>query len=569
MGLLGPSFQIGRSALAAYQAAISVVGQNIANVGNPNYTRQSGRLTPLLGGPTIGGPSPGAGVRMSALNRHIDEAVETRLRSAFGSRSNATAVQRALSQVETLFNELTQQDVSTQLSDLFNSFSALQTTPDEITNRNLVLSAADTLMRSLHRQRAELVQLASDLNESVINATRRASAIATEIAELNQAVVVEEAQSQGASGPLRDRRDMLLRELSGLLDIRTRPQENGSVNIFVGGEPLVEFNRSRGLSVDTVLEDGIERATVRFSDNNGTVIIRDGELAGIRQARDQNVAEMVQRLDRLANALIYEVNRVHSAGRGLVGYTNLVGTYDVDDVNAALNSPEAGLPFPVENGVFIVHVTDTETGRTTTTQIEVDLDGLNGDDTSLADLAAALDGVAGLSASVTTDNRLRIDVAAGSELGFSEDSSGALAALGVATFFQGQDASDIDIHSSVRADSRLIAASLTGEIGDGQNAGLIASINAGVSDLLDHLSIQDFHATTINTLAVDAAAARSAEEAADAVHGSLVAQREAISGVSLDEEAINLAKFEKAFQGASRFLGVINRLADEMLALVR
>ena len=187
----------------------------------------------------------------------------------------------------------------------------------------------------------------------------------------------------------------------------------------------------------------------------------------------------------------------------------------------------------------------------------------------MADLAAALDGVAGISASVTTDNRLRIEVAAGSELGFSEDSSGALAALGVATFFQGQDASDIDIHSAVRADSRLIAASLTGETGDGQNAGRIASINAGVSDLLDHLSIQDFHATTINTLAVDAAAARTAEEAADAVHGSLVAQREAVSGVSLDEEAINLAKFEKAFQGAARFLGVIDQLADEVLALVR
>ena len=37
MGLLGPSFQIGRSALAAYQAAIAVVGQNIANVGNPCF----------------------------------------------------------------------------------------------------------------------------------------------------------------------------------------------------------------------------------------------------------------------------------------------------------------------------------------------------------------------------------------------------------------------------------------------------------------------------------------------------------------------------------------------------
>ncbi|MCH7870061.1 MAG: flagellar hook-associated protein FlgK [Planctomycetes bacterium] len=373
MALLGPSFQIGRSALAAYQAAIAIVGQNIANVGNPNYTRQSGRLTPLLGGANAGVASPGAGVRMSALNRHIDEALETRLRSSFGSSRNATAVRRALTQVEALFNELTGQDVSTQLSDMFNSFSALQGGPDEITNRNLVLSAADTLIGSLRRQRAELVQFASDLNESTINAAARAGTIADQIAEINQQVVVAEAGSRGASGPLRDRRDTLLRELAGLMDIRTSPQSNGSVNVFVGGEPLVEFNRSRGLTVDTVLENGIQRATVRFADNNGTVIIRDGELAGIREARDENIVEMVRRLDQLANGIIYQVNRVHSGGRGLIGQTNFVGSYDVRDIDAALNSDEAGLPFPIVNGTFIVHLTDSATGRTTTTQIEVDL----------------------------------------------------------------------------------------------------------------------------------------------------------------------------------------------------
>ena len=72
MGIFGTSFQIGRSAVAAYQAAISVTGQNIANVGNPNYTRISGHLSSLYGG-NVFGVRPGAGVRLSALERHIDE----------------------------------------------------------------------------------------------------------------------------------------------------------------------------------------------------------------------------------------------------------------------------------------------------------------------------------------------------------------------------------------------------------------------------------------------------------------------------------------------------------------
>ena len=49
------------SALAVFQTGLQVTGQNIANVGNPNYTRQSGRLTALTGGPVFGNITPGAG----------------------------------------------------------------------------------------------------------------------------------------------------------------------------------------------------------------------------------------------------------------------------------------------------------------------------------------------------------------------------------------------------------------------------------------------------------------------------------------------------------------------------
>jgi flagellar hook-associated protein 1 FlgK len=89
------------------------------------------------------------------------------------------------------------------------------------------------------------------------------------------------------------------------------------------------------------------------------------------------------------------------------------------------------------------------------------------------------------------------------------------------------------------------------------------------SNLLDFQTIHAFHTSTINRLAVDASSARTSEEAADAIFAGLTAQREAISGVSLDEEAINLSKFEKAFQGATRFLSVVDQLADEVLGLVR
>ncbi|MCG3127638.1 MAG: Flagellar hook-associated protein 1 [Phycisphaerae bacterium] len=568
MAVMGASFQIGRSALAAYQAALTIVGQNVANVGNPDYTRQTGRLTPLIGGAGMGGWSPGAGVRLTAIQRHVDEAVESRLRDALATMKGSATAHAALSQIESLYNELSDQDVSSNLNGLFASFSALQGAPEQITNRNLVVSAADTLIQNLQRQRRGLLDLVEDLNGSAEAAARRAGEIADEVAHLNGEIVLAESQTANGSAPLRDRRDALLRELSELLQIEISEQASGAVNVYVGSEPLVEYTRSRGLTVQREQIDGLEIASVRFADNLGPVTLRDGELAGLALTRDQQVVAQLRRLDQLAKGVIYEVNRVHAEGRGLIGYSSAVGTYAVDDVNAALNSTAAGLPFPVKNGTFLVNIRDTRSGQVVTRQIEVDLDGLGAGDTSLSSLTAALDALPNLAASMTPDGRLSLQADGGYEFWFSEDDTGAMAALGVATFFKGQDASDIAVNDPVRSDVRLIAASLSGELGDGENAGAIAALTEQLSELLDNQSPSDFHSATIHGLAVEAASARTNAEAAESVHAALLAQREAISGVSLDEEAINLAKFEKAYQASTRFINVLESLSDELLGLL-
>ncbi len=568
MAILGASFQIGRSALAAYQAALAVAGQNIANAANPDYARQTGRLEALLGGPVLGGVAPGAGVALSQLRRHVDESLEARLRLSLGQRSGAETLSRTLNQVESLYNELSDQDLSTALSGFFTSFSQLQTEPTDATARNLVIAAADTAVRTLRRQRAGLLGQVTDLNRAATDATGRISQVADEIARLNQTIVQEQARGSGGENPLKDRRDALLRDLGELSDIEVRPQANGSVNVYVGGDPLVEFDRSRGLITELEQVDGLEIATVRFGDNNGAALIRGGQLGAIVEARDEHIRAQLDQLDDLARGLAYEVNRVHASGRGLVSYANLTGTYAVDDPAAALNTAAAGLDFPVENGTFLVHVRDPATGRTVTRQIDVDLDGIGGD-TSLNSLAAALGGVPGLTASVTSDNRLSISAAAGQEVWFSEDSSGATASLGLTTFFTGVDAGTIDIRADVRSDPRLIAASLTGQSADGDNAGRLARIAETASALLGDRTIPDFQSAMVGDLAVRASAAQTQFESADAVYSSMVAQREALSGVSIDEEAINLTKYERAFQGASRFISVVDTLSGEILSLVQ
>lgn len=567
---LGGAFQIGRSALAAYQAALSITGQNIANLANPTYARQTGHLVTMHGGPSYGSVRPGAGVTMNRLTRHVDAALESRLRLSLGSRSSAEVIYQALSQTEASYNELTDQDISTQLSDFFAQFSDLETAPQSNSARNLTIATADALITTIKRLRTGLVNQIAGLNDSATTAAERAGDLASEIASLNELIVQQESDGATVAGALRDRRDDLLRDLGELMDIQVREQDNGSINVYVGSEPLIEFDRSRGPIVEIVIEDGVEIASVRFADTHGNVILTGGKLYGLLESRDRYLKDQIDRFDTLAGGLIYEVNRIHSTGVGLVGYEDLLSEYSVSDPAAALNTTNAGLPFPLENGTFIVHMRDTSTGQEITRQIHVDLDGLNGNDTTLNSLAADLNNVPGLTATVTADNRLQLVAGNGQEMWFSEDSSSCLAALGLASFLSGQDAQDIAVCDAIRTDPRLIATSLTGALNDGDNAGRMANLvlSTSTSTLLGHRSIQDYHEALITDLAVEASAALTDHEAATAVYESLYAQREAVSGVNLDEEAINLSKFQMAYQGAARYLSVVDSLTNEIMALL-
>ena len=57
-------------------------------------------------------------------------------------------------------------------------------------------------------------------------------------------------------------------------------------------------------------------------------------------------------------------------------------------------------------------------------------------------------------------------------------------------------------------------------------------------------------------------------EALATVQQSLEAQQAAVSGVSLDEEAINLINYQQQYQGAARFISVVNELTQVLLNLV-
>jgi flagellar hook-associated protein 1 FlgK len=235
--------------------------------------------------------------------------------------------------------------------------------------------------------------------------------------------------------------------------------------------------------------------------------------------------------------------------------------------SAALNDPAAGLPFAAANGSFVVHVRQKATGLVTSTLVQVDLDG-SGPQTSLDSLRADLGGIAGVSASVT-GGRLKVDATSDAvDISFSQDTSGALTALGVNTFYTGRDARDIAINASLRSRPALLAAARNGESGDNQTARAIAALESQAVGSLGGASLKDSYQSMINEVGVATSTAKTEAEAASVVRETLASQREALSGVSLDEEAVNLMRQQRAFQGAARLVAAVDELMRTILGMV-
>lgn len=575
MGLLNSALQIGRSALLSYQGALHVVGNNISSAGSPDYTRLSPQLDPLQGSLLLGEHHPGAGVALSGIQRNIDEALEGRIRLAIGAAEAATAERDTLARVENFFDDSNGADISSRMISFFNSFNDLQNRPEDNAVRELAIQNGVALAQAFQSAATQLTSLAADLNGQIAGVVANADDLARKIGALNSEITTVEAGGQAQATGLRDQRDAVLRDLSLLFDVTVRQQSDGAINVYAGSEALVQGAAVRGLIAVSEIDGEAVRTSMRFADTNQQVDVRGGRLAGLIAGRDQLALGRVARIDELASAFISEANRIHADGQGLVGFADVEGTNDVLATDVSLRDSAAGLDRPPHNGSFFITVADETTGTGVSHRIDVHFDG--DDPTTLETLVADInDRDMGVTASITSDRRITLQAAEGFTFTLGHDgqrarpdTSGVLAALGVNTLFTGHGASDLAVNDAVLEDVRLLAAASSFITGDGSTALRIAEMSTATNDGLSGASLPDSYNAMVTSIAVAGSAAQDTQEAAAAILASLQAQKESISGVSLDEEAIALVKYERAFQGASRFVSVVNNLLNELILLVR
>ncbi len=576
MGLTS-SLLIGRTALTASQVALQVTGNNIANAASPGYHRQRVGLTPLAGESLGQGIFAGRGVGVSEIRRLVDPALQARVRSSASDEQSAQVELSVLSTLESLTNELTGIDLSSEMSAFFNAFSELANNTTGTATRTAVIERGVSLAQYMRTLRSDLVEARQQIERELGVHVERADELLGEIASLNGSIVNSEL-GQGEEGSLRDQRDALIGELAELMDVTVIEQPSGSVDVLVDSSPLVQGTVTRGLDLD--IQSGSEDLIVRVMTERKPeeITVSSGRIGGLLEQRATAMVSTIDDLDAVASQLIHQVNRLHTSGRPDGRLTDTTGWLTVPpaDQALALNDPSnatfAELPFSVTNGSFEVTITD-QSGNTSTTTVFVDLDGIDatgavgfGDDTTMASLAADLDSIANLNAQITPGGQLRVFTDAGFDVSFGADSSGALSVLGIGTFFTGRDASDVGVKRLLQDDPRM----LTVGAGPGTNetALAIAGLRERPLDELGGSTLPDVWLSTIERNAVKTSAAATRAEALGSVRRSLESQEAAMSGVSLDEESVNLITYQQQYQSAARFIAVTDELTQVLLGLV-
>lgn len=569
MGTLFSTLDIARSGLQVAQAQIDVAGHNIANVNKIGFSRQ--RVELVARSPHVMPYGQlGRGVQVAQIARMRDEFLDIAFRQQAPNLGQAQVFAQFYARLEDVFLEPGENGFSNRITQFFDALNDFADNVESFPTRQAVMSEAEALAGSFREVSERLNLLRTDANEEVKTLVPEINSIAERIASLN--VRIRQSELNGTSAnDMRDDRDVLLDELSGLVNITYRERQDGQVDVLVGSDVLVDGGVIR--EMEFVLDPSLDPerpdlVRVRFAASGLDAEINEGELFAALNMRDTAIPEIDERIDTLAATLIRELNAIHSQGSGLDTYdTALTSANLADDAVTALDS--AGLPFTMTAGSFDIVLYDN-TGTPTTFTINVD----PATDT-LTDVSNAINAATGgnLTASITGGGRsLTLTPGAGFTFSFANDTAGVLPALGVNGLFTGSDASNIGVNATLLDNPNLLTSRFSTDLletGDNSAALLLAALRD--TQVLDGNSstLGDYYETTIVQLGIDTRSNQQSLDVEQAFVEDFDRRRQEISGVSLDEELTFMIQFQRAFEGSARVVTVVDRMLDTLIGMAR
>lgn len=540
MYLLG-ILDIGKSALFANLRALNAVSHNIANINTPGFSRQEVILTTMP--PSMGkGGTIGRGVSIAGIRRNYEEYIQSQLLRQYQNFGRSSSLLEAYSRIEQIFNEAKDFGLSKALNDYFNAWHEVATNPEGTSQRIILLQSAQALTNSAKKIEYDLLENIKHINEELENLVSQINTIAKNIAILNEKIVQVEVGNTGTALDFRDQRQHFLNQLSELIDYSFYEDELGNVHVTVGMRNLVYGVKTNPLSL--VYDNRFDKEL--FLDGvKITNFVEKGKVGGLLDVRDHLQNTLHLKFRKLIASLIKEVNLLHRLGYGLDGSTNndFFVPFDLfsrdfsDGANitsavitdfTSLTLDEYDITFDSVNNYYVIN---KRTGATVTTGIY----DPNGTSISFDGINIVITGA--------VSNRDR--------------------------FFLSPLTQVIKNFRVAITDPNKIAASssITQLPGNNENALAIVKLSQSQINNLGNLTFSNYY----RGIVVESAALASASRDSFAFEQNLLLEistrRESISGVSLDEEAINLIKFQRAYEASAKMIKVTDELLQTILEL--
>jgi flagellar hook-associated protein 1 len=622
--------RIGLTALLAQQRALATTSNNIANASTPGYSRQRIELVerPVE---RLGNEMIGTGVQIALNRRLTDDIIADQLRTAAGGFRRA----EALGELAASLDEMMAGDtgLNSTLQSLVNSMQDVASNPSSTASRQTFLAEARNLVSRFSAMDQRFNQLADETRARLTATTAEISSIGTSLAEVNRQILdAGVATGRNAPPDLLDQRDRLLEQLSGLVQVDTALQRDGTMSVFIGsGQTLVLGTTSSALAVTPgALDPAQPQIVLRGAgpDVNITRALSGGELGGLLDFNRELLAPTRAELGRIAAGLVDTINAAHRNGTDMTGALggNLFSV-GAPQVFAGAANAGTGAAAVTITGVAALQPTSyqlswngaaytlqrTDTGGVVTMTgagtvgspfvadgISIVVSGTPAAGDQF--LLKPLEHVAGTLQLLVTDpsriaaaaptrtsapltNTGNASISAGqvidvtnaallttSTIQFINATTYSINGAGSFAYTAGANidinGTRVQITGTPAAGDQFVIQANTGGVGDNRNALAIVA-RLGQSVFNGGLTLPAAASGLVTGIGARTAEANNQRDAQSTVLEQTQQRLDSVRGVNLDEEAADMLKFEQLYSAAARTMAVASTLFDTLLAALR
>jgi len=339
---LSQALSTAMSGLRATQAAISLVGSNVANSETPGYVRKS-----IIQSAGVTGDY-GSSVLLHGVDRQLDQYLQAQLRTETSGAAYADIRSTFLQNLQNVYgNPAETGTIEDSFNKLLTAFQGLQTSPDSQSARIGAVAAAQTMAQTLNAATQGIQNLRANAEMGINDSITTANNAMAQIAFINNQLQ-NNGKTDAATATLLDQRDQYITQLSSLMDIRTVVNDLNQVTVFtnsgvqlVGTEAAqLTFNPQGTMTPNTLYssdptKNNVGTITINFPhggsyDLVSTNSIRSGKIAAYLELRDNTLVKAQTQIDQFAASMSSALSDKTTAGTAAPASVLPQAGYDLD-----------------------------------------------------------------------------------------------------------------------------------------------------------------------------------------------------------------------------------------------